>query len=781
MKRCLNCMQEYEESYGAACPNCGYRGEISQDDGLSLKPGTILQGRYIIGTVIRVRDIDIFYNCWDALFDRRVTVQEYFPRYCATRSGATDISIYEAKRDQYQKGLKLFCVQSREMIRLYKEQDVISYHGVFQENRTAYAVMDYQEAPTLKTWLGRKIPEERDVLEIMRMAIRAVDKCHRLGIYHGMIGQDTFCVTEQGTLVLKDYGSWRYVSGKPGIVNYGKVCADTDVFSLAKMFAQIVTGMETDDAKILIKNLSGSSVHLSKPVINALRSALSYETKSLGDFCKNLDGKKGNRQKALALPHWLYLAAGAAALIVVVSVTAYAFVRFKGSGMEFKFPWAKENQEEMQEDEMVRVPNVINMDREEAEERLRESGLLMNWIEITYNEDVPEGKVFHQGKKENTLVERGTIVDVRVSMGKKKGVFPAIIGLEKEEAEQLLKDAGFSKIKFDETTEEGMPNTVLRANANADEMLELDTEILVEICRFEDGQGWAGGLPPVPDVCEKTVEDAKSLLIEQGFLVYIVEEHNSMDKGLVFAQLPEAESQPGDKNLVTLYVSLGEEKIYMKNVLLMTEKQAREEIEALGLRVGKVTEQFSDSVPKGKVMSQSVPQNQEVKKGRKIDLVISKGREQQVSAPASPKPATTAEKTSETEIVEPKAPETAETAEPETLPTAESVPPRQNQGPAGQKPGSAPVSESLQRPGGAEQPQETPAPPIAPEPQPSETIMEPEPPMAPEPPGTPQPQQTAPGLQGASQDSPALPQGGTPPEGSVQEEKDMSLSDERSV
>ena len=158
MRRCLNCMQEYQDNYNDACPNCGYRGEATQDGGVCLAPGTILQGRYIIGTVIRTRDIDIFYNCWDALFERRVQVQEYFPRYCATRSGGAEVSVYEAKKEQYLEGLRLFCGQSRELIRLYKEEDVVTYHALFQDNRTAYAVMDAPEAPSLKTWLGGRMP-----------------------------------------------------------------------------------------------------------------------------------------------------------------------------------------------------------------------------------------------------------------------------------------------------------------------------------------------------------------------------------------------------------------------------------------------------------------------------------------------------------------------------------------------------------------------------------------------------------------------------------------------
>ena len=65
----------------------------------------------------------------------------------------------------------------------------------------------------------------------------------------------------------------------------------------------------------------------------------------------------------------------------------------------------------------------------------------------------------------------------------------------------------------------------------------------------------------------------------------------------------------------------------MKNVQLMTEAEARRTIEDLGLTVGNVRRAYSDSVEEGKVISQSVAQDAEVRKGDRVDLVVSRGRE----------------------------------------------------------------------------------------------------------------------------------------------------------
>ena len=126
MRRCLQCMNEYPEEYEDVCPHCGYVHGGTENGSGDLRPGTILQGRYIVGTVLKSRDMDLCYIGWDALFERKVMIQEYFPRYCASRSAGDELSIYSSKEEIYKKGLELFYRQSRELIRLYKEEDIVT-------------------------------------------------------------------------------------------------------------------------------------------------------------------------------------------------------------------------------------------------------------------------------------------------------------------------------------------------------------------------------------------------------------------------------------------------------------------------------------------------------------------------------------------------------------------------------------------------------------------------------------------------------------------------------
>ena len=70
MKRCLGCMEEYQEKE-AICPHCGWMEDNFDTPKGILEPGNILKGRYIVGTVRRQDELDILYIGWDALLNQR--------------------------------------------------------------------------------------------------------------------------------------------------------------------------------------------------------------------------------------------------------------------------------------------------------------------------------------------------------------------------------------------------------------------------------------------------------------------------------------------------------------------------------------------------------------------------------------------------------------------------------------------------------------------------------------------------------------------------------------
>lgn len=69
--------------------------------------------------------------------------------------------------------------------------------------------------------------------------------------------------------------------------------------------------------------------------------------------------------------------------------------------------------------------------------------------------------------------------------------------------------------------------------------------------------------------------------------------------------------------------------VTVPNVQNMSLDDATKALEDVGLKVGNVTTQFSDSVPNNFVISQSIPQGTSIQKGKSIDLIVSQSTQTQ--------------------------------------------------------------------------------------------------------------------------------------------------------
>ena len=81
-KRCYGCMAP---SAGAAfCPQCGYPAG-KENEPHQLRPGTLLQEKYMIGKVLGQGGFGITYLGWDVEQEETIAVKEYYPSSLVTR------------------------------------------------------------------------------------------------------------------------------------------------------------------------------------------------------------------------------------------------------------------------------------------------------------------------------------------------------------------------------------------------------------------------------------------------------------------------------------------------------------------------------------------------------------------------------------------------------------------------------------------------------------------------------------------------------------------------
>lgn len=98
-------------------------------------------------------------------------------------------------------------------------------------------------------------------------------------------------------------------------------------------------------------------------------------------------------------------------------------------------------------------------------------------------------------------------------------------------------------------------------------------------------------------------------------------------KGQVMTSNPGQGQQVGRGTEVTLTVSKGPERYAVPNVVNKSKAEASEQITATKLIVGKTTEAFSETVPQGLVVGVAPAAGTPLKRGDKVALVVSKGRE----------------------------------------------------------------------------------------------------------------------------------------------------------
>lgn len=258
-------MQEIEnrESVGN-CPRCGYDLNHMKAESHQLQPFSILAGKYLVGKVIGEGGFGISYIGIDLNLEITVAVKEFYPNGFVTRESnhSTRVSIYSGKSEtDVNKWREGFINEAKNLAKFSKLNGIVEVRDFFNENNTAYIVMEYIDGITLKQYLkqnGGKIPVDK-TLEMMEPVIRSLSKVHDTGMIHRDISPDNIMITKYGGMKLLDFGAAREFAGnaekslsimlKPGYApeeqyrSRGKQGPWSDVYALTATIYKCITGI----------------------------------------------------------------------------------------------------------------------------------------------------------------------------------------------------------------------------------------------------------------------------------------------------------------------------------------------------------------------------------------------------------------------------------------------------------------------------------------------------------------------------------------------------------
>ncbi len=261
MMRCYQCMNEYGQEY-EMCPYCGYVQDTPPKELYFLNPGTVIAGRYEIGVSIGSGGFGISYKAWDNVLSKTVAIKEYYPAGLVNRvPGTKEVIIYKGSRQKECAGGKLrFLEEARNMAKFNGHPQIVHVYDFFEENNTAYFVMEFLEGMNYKEYIkqqGGRVSVEKAV-EVTKAVLNALTEVHKNGIIHRDISPDNIFICNDGRIKLIDFGAARFSAAedirtrsvilKPGFAppeqyqTKSRQGPFTDIYAVAATMYRAITG-----------------------------------------------------------------------------------------------------------------------------------------------------------------------------------------------------------------------------------------------------------------------------------------------------------------------------------------------------------------------------------------------------------------------------------------------------------------------------------------------------------------------------------------------------------
>lgn len=263
---CANCFEELQTT--DICPYCGYNPvQDNEKYPLALPHNTILNGRYITGRVLGQGGFGITYIVKDWKTKNRMVIKEYLPDTMATRTDKYSVSAYSGQPgESFEYGKKCFLEEAQTLAGFIGNPNIVQVHSYFEENGTAYFVMDYIEGTSFQKVIidngGKLLWQEAE--KFLLPVMDALDIVHSKGIIHRDVTPDNIFITTDGTVKLLDFGAARYSLGdrsqsldivlkhgfapKEQYTRHGKQGPYTDVYTVAASFYYAITGRKPPDS-----------------------------------------------------------------------------------------------------------------------------------------------------------------------------------------------------------------------------------------------------------------------------------------------------------------------------------------------------------------------------------------------------------------------------------------------------------------------------------------------------------------------------------------------------
>ena len=295
---------------------------------MQLQPGTYLQGdKYRIIRALGSGGFGITYLAEHELAERKVCIKEFFPKEFFNRNeDSRSISLGSQGSAKIMDAYKAKFIKEAKTIARLKHPNIIHIHDVFEENNTAYYVMEYIEGESLSDLVKRSgALVEAEAVRYIRSVAEALGYIHERKIMHlDVKPANVMLNSEDDQVVVIDFGlSKQYdeeghqTSSTPVGISAGfapmeqyqqggvkEFSPETDIYSLGATLYYLVTGQVPPQAVCVAdEGLPELPAHLSSGVRNAIERSMTFQRKHRPHSAKEfLALLEDNTPEVVAIP-----------------------------------------------------------------------------------------------------------------------------------------------------------------------------------------------------------------------------------------------------------------------------------------------------------------------------------------------------------------------------------------------------------------------------------------------------------------------------------------------
>ena len=270
---------------------------------MQLREGLELQnGKYRIIRVLGQGGFGITYLAENTYFDNKVAIKEFFPKDFCGRENTSHLTLGPQNNAETVEKLKVRFLKEAKNIAKLDHPGIVKIYDIFEENNTAYYVMDYIEGENLNEMVKRQGPlSEAKAVEYIKKVGGALEYIHSRNMTHFDVKPANIVIRKKDdSPVLIDFGlSKQYdmhgaaTSTLMQGVSHGyspielynsssvtSFSPQTDVYSLGATFYFLLTGTVPPAASEVLEKGVPDSYNISKVNLVAIKNAMSVDRTS---------------------------------------------------------------------------------------------------------------------------------------------------------------------------------------------------------------------------------------------------------------------------------------------------------------------------------------------------------------------------------------------------------------------------------------------------------------------------------------------------------------------